>query len=87
MKWTVAPVEVRWRSTWMWTSHMATNNRKIRSSTQPFDDVPELRSRLASTSDGTTECTIFPADLSPAERTTTWITAEEGSYLDVEAVR
>lgn len=71
----------------MWTSHMATDNRKIRTSTQPSDDVPELRAQETTTSDGTTECTIFPADMSPAERTTTWITATEGSYLDVEAAR
>lgn len=66
---------------------MATNERGNHKRGVPSVDVPELCARVTTASDGTTECTIFPEDLPKAERTTTWITAGEGSFLDAEAVR
>ncbi|KTG30423.1 DUF7511 domain-containing protein [Haloferax profundi] len=37
----------------------------------PYDDAPD-------------ECTIFPAGLSEDELTTTWISAQEGSYVSLD---
>lgn len=66
---------------------MATNNRGGHTSTRPSGDVPELTARVTTRADGTTECTIFPKNLPETERTTTWITAAEGSYVDFEELR
>lgn len=33
------------------------------------------------------QCTIFRTDVGDAELTTTWITANEGSYVDLALVR
>lgn len=32
-------------------------------------------------------CTMYPRDRSDADLTTHWITAEEGSFVDLEAMR
>lgn len=32
------------------------------------------------------ECTLFPRDVSGMDRMTTWITAKEDSFVDLEAV-
>lgn len=48
---------------------------------------PELRARTTTHDDGTTECTIYPADASDDRRTTRWITAEEGSYVELCRMR
>lgn len=66
---------------------MATNDRGESASSLPSGDSPELSARVTTTSDGTTECTIFPKHIAEDERTTTWITAAEGSYVDVEDIR
>ena len=47
---------------------------------------PKLRSRTTTHDDGTVECTIYPAD-STDDRTTQWITAQEGSYVDLCRMR
>lgn len=66
---------------------MSTDNRGGHTSTRPSEDAPELSARVTTRADGTTECTIFPKNLTEAERTTTWITAVEGSYVDFEELR
>lgn len=50
-------------------------------------DGHELTARLATTDDGTTICTIYPPRVERQAQTTTWISAEEGSYVDAEQVR
>ncbi len=37
--------------------------------------------------DDPNECALFPATASEAELTTTWISAQEGSYIDLESIR
>ena len=50
-------------------------------------DGPELRARTTTDEDGIVECTIYPADASDDSRTTRWITAEEGSYVELCRMR
>ena len=50
-------------------------------------DGPELRARTTTDDDGTTECTIYPADVCDDQRTTRWITAEEDSYVELCRMR
>ena len=52
-----------------------------------YANGPELRARTSTQEDGTMECTIFPADTSGEERTTRWISAEEGSYVELPQMR
>lgn len=52
-----------------------------------YEDRPTLCTRITTTDDGSTECTIYPDDASIQERASQWITAAEGSYVDVEACR
>lgn len=63
---------------------MATQDRDERRPGPPDDDRPELSARVTTTSDGTTECTIFPTNVPEAERTTRWITAAEDGFLNFE---
>lgn len=44
-----------------------------------------LRSTVVEYEDAPDECTIFPRGLSGVERMTTWISAKEGSYVDLES--
>ena len=46
----------------------------------------QLRATIVEYEDAPDECTIFPRDASGVERMTTWISAEEGSYVDLGAV-
>lgn len=46
-----------------------------------------LIARTVESSDGHTECTIYPDRIPREERLTTWITAREGSFVDLEANR
>jgi hypothetical protein len=50
---------------------------------EPFDGdgVPRLDCRIDA-SDGERTCTLFPADASGDELVTTWVTAEEGAFVD-----
>ena len=36
---------------------------------------------------GSAECTIYPRELPEAARLTTWITAEEGSFVPLDEMR
>lgn len=66
---------------------MAINDRGTGAPTRHTDAPPQLCARLTTSGDGTTECTIFPKHVSDGERTTTWISAEEGSFVDFEELR
>lgn len=66
---------------------MPTTDRGARAPVLHSDEHPELCARMTTTNDGMTECTIFPKHLSIAEQSTTWITALEGSYVDVRGIR
>lgn len=46
----------------------------------------QLRSTVVEYEDAPDECTIFPQHVSGMERMTTWISAEEGSYVDLDSV-
>jgi len=52
-----------------------------------YEDAPQLHARTSTQGDGTMACTIYPADSSDEERITRWITAEEGSYVDLAGLR
>ncbi|MDS0295178.1 DUF7511 domain-containing protein [Halogeometricum luteum] len=47
------------------------------------DRPPRLAAEIVLPRDGPAECTLFPPDLVGFERTTTWITAEEGSFVSL----
>lgn len=49
-------------------------------------DEPDLCVHLESGSDGTT-CTLYPSDVSAHEWTTTWISADAGSYVTLSEMR
>jgi hypothetical protein len=46
-------------------------------------DGGELTARIATTDAGTTVCTIYPSHVAADEQTSTWISAEEGSFVTV----
>ncbi|WP_311170678.1 DUF7511 domain-containing protein [Halobellus ordinarius] len=52
-------------------------------------DLPEQTclARIEEYDDAPDECTIYPADATPAELTTTWISATEESYVALDAMR
>ncbi|MFB6252399.1 MAG: hypothetical protein ABEI27_12080 [Halobellus sp.] len=41
---------------------------------EEYDDAPDV-------------CTLYPADATPLELPTTWISAKEGSYVSLEEMR
>ena len=45
-----------------------------------------LRATIVEYENAPDECTIYPSGVSGVERMTTWISAEEGSYVDLGAV-
>lgn len=45
-----------------------------------------LRATIVEYEDAPNECTIYPNGVSEMERMTTWISAEEGSYVDLGSV-
>lgn len=49
--------------------------------------IPGYMSILEEYDDQPDQCTIFPTDRSDVDRTTTWITAEEGSYVAIRDSR
>jgi hypothetical protein len=55
----------------------------------PDPDAPEsVRvARIESYDDAPDECTIHPADAPADALTTTWITAREGSFVRLDAMR
>lgn len=48
---------------------------------------PALEARLTSTDDGRTRCTIHPAAAQDGEVTARWISADEGSFVELPAVQ
>jgi hypothetical protein len=42
---------------------------------------------VAETADGDEECTLFPADADEAELPTTWLSAEQGSFVALSEMR
>lgn len=46
-----------------------------------------LRATVVEYEDAPDECTIYPQDVSHWDRMTTWITAEEGSFVELESQR
>ena len=48
---------------------------------------PDFRAKLATADDGTELCTIYPKDVEADAKTTTWISAEEGSFVALEEMR
>ncbi|WP_416840310.1 hypothetical protein [Haloferax sp. DFSO52] len=65
------------------TDAMTTTTREQGSNVSPADDV-EYVAIVAPYDDAPDECTIFPTGLSEAELLTTWISAEEGSYVSLD---
>ncbi|WP_246279844.1 DUF7511 domain-containing protein [Natronomonas salina] len=57
-----------------------TGNHGVRGATM------HLRATVVEYEDGPDECTIYPNGVSGAERMTTWISAKEGSFVDLETV-
>mgnify|MGYP000574834820 CR=1 FL=1 len=50
----------------------------------PDASTPALAAEVVVSQDGPAECTLFPADATGLARLTTWITAEEGSFVSLE---
>ena len=49
-----------------------------------MEGVPmKLRSTVVEYDDAPNECTIYPEDVPEWDRMTTWITATEGSYVEL----
>jgi hypothetical protein len=70
-----------------------TNDDALPSPVEPgFDDetgasLPAYEARVVAYDDEPDECTIFPADADDDELVTTWISAKEGAYVSLEAMR
>jgi hypothetical protein len=47
----------------------------------------DYRAEIVEYDDAPDECTIYPADAQEWELMTRWITAREGSYVDLEEMR
>ncbi|ELZ72005.1 hypothetical protein C5B91_04085 [Haloferax sp. Atlit-10N] len=47
---------------------------------------PRLASRMTTHPDGREECTIYPADATPEAQLTRWLSAFEGSFVDLESM-
>jgi hypothetical protein len=45
---------------------------------------PKLTSRVVTAEDGREECTIHPADATPEELLTVWISAADDSFVDLD---
>ncbi|SDY36394.1 hypothetical protein SAMN04487946_11291 [Halobellus clavatus] len=53
-------------------------------------DTPTDRrcvARIEEYDDAPDECTLYPADATPSELPTTWISAKEGSYVSLDEMR
>lgn len=48
-------------------------------------DFESFEATVVSYEDAPDECTIYPTDVSGDRRTTTWITAKEGSFFSLPA--
>ena len=54
---------------------------------QPTHRDQVLLARVEEYDDGTDECTIYPANATATELPTTWVSAEEGSFVSLEEMR
>lgn len=52
-----------------------------------FDDGAEYAAIVVPADDAPAECTIFPVDAEDEELVTTWISAEDGSFVALEDMR
>lgn len=59
----------------------ATDSHGVRGATM------RLRATVVEYDDAPNECTIYPDGVSRMERVTTWVSAREGSYVDLESRR
>jgi hypothetical protein len=50
-------------------------------------DADVLRARIATDDERPDELTIVPPDVEPAAQATKWISAREGSFVELDAVR
>ena len=57
----------------------ATGHHGVRGATM------RLRATVVEYEDAPNECTIYPSGVSGMERMTTWISAKEGAYVDLES--
>ncbi|AFK18839.1 hypothetical protein E6P09_08640 [Haloferax mediterranei ATCC 33500] len=48
---------------------------------------PRLTSRIVTRDDGREECTIHPEDATPDELLTTWVTALDDTFVDLDSMR
>ncbi|WP_254820945.1 DUF7511 domain-containing protein [Haloglomus halophilum] len=64
---------------------MSTDNHSFDRRTESFDE-PDLCVHLEEGPDGTT-CTIYPSEVPSHEQTTTWISADAGSYVTLSEIR
>ena len=55
--------------------------------TEPTESSPELEHITVENDEAPDECALFPREASERELLTTWITAQEGSYIDLESAR
>ncbi|MFB6184548.1 MAG: transcriptional regulator [Haloarculaceae archaeon] len=55
--------------------------------TEDPDLSPLLVAVVSDPAEGPVECTIFPSDAAGSELITTWMTAREGSFVDLAAMR
>lgn len=53
----------------------------------PPDPAAEMAAEIVVAEDAPAECTIFPRGVAGFERTTTWISAEEGSFVSLADTR
>ncbi|MFB6107941.1 MAG: hypothetical protein ABEJ82_03750 [Haloplanus sp.] len=54
---------------------------------RPPDDGGHLAATVETYPDAPDECTLFPADADPETLLTTWLSAEEGSFVDCAEMR
>lgn len=52
-----------------------------------FDDGSEYASIVVPADDHPAECTIFPVGVAEAELVTTWLSAEDGSFVALDDMR
>ena len=53
----------------------------------PADRPASLTAAVVERDDELDECTLYPEDAAEEDLVTEWITAEEGSYVDLDSMR
>ena len=53
----------------------------------PADAPSRLVAEIIVAEEGPAECTIFPPDAADDKCLTTWITAQQGSFMSIETMR